>query len=38
MDERLQHTPDGAPAHLLKMVPDAPRATQQGIVHRRQRR
>jgi DNA-binding transcriptional MerR regulator len=36
-DERLQHTPDGAPAHLLKMVPDAPRATQK-VIPRRQRR
>jgi DNA-binding transcriptional MerR regulator len=38
--ERLDKTPVGAPAHLLTMVPDAPRATQRGFVgrHSRERR
>jgi len=27
-DARLERTPAGAPAHLLTMVPDAPRATR----------
>jgi hypothetical protein len=33
-DERLDKTPAGASAQLLKMLPDAPRATQRGFVGR----
>ncbi len=29
-DARLERTPAGEPAHLLTMVPDAPRATRKG--------
>jgi len=36
-DERLDKTPAGAPAHLLAMVPEAPRAAQRGFVSRRTR-
>jgi len=31
-DARLERTPAGTPAHLLTMVPDAPRATRRGLV------
>jgi DNA-binding transcriptional MerR regulator len=33
-DARLDITPAGAPAHLLTMVPDAPRATQRRLAGR----
>jgi len=36
-DARLDETPAGAPAHLLMMVPDAPRPTQSGFPGRRSR-
>ena len=36
-DERLDKTPPGASAHLLTMLPDAPRATQRGFVGGRSR-
>ena len=36
-DARLEKTPAGAPAHLLKMVPEAPRAMQRAFVGRRSR-
>jgi MerR family transcriptional regulator, copper efflux regulator len=36
-DARLDKTPAGAPAHLLTMVPDAPRAPQRGFVGGRSR-
>jgi DNA-binding transcriptional MerR regulator len=36
-DARLDQTPAGTPAHLLTMVPDAPRATQTRFVGRRSR-
>ena len=36
-DARLDKTPAGAPAHLLTMVPEAPRATQSRLVGRRSR-
>jgi DNA-binding transcriptional MerR regulator len=36
-DERLDETQAGASAHLLTMLPDAPRATQRGFVGRRSR-
>ena len=31
-DARLERTPVGTPAHLLTMVPDAPRATRRGVA------
>ncbi len=31
-DVRLEHTVAGTPAHLLTMVPDAPRATRRGVA------
>jgi hypothetical protein len=31
-DARLEHTVAGMPAHLLAMVPDAPRATRRGVA------
>ncbi len=36
-DARLDKTPAGAPAHLLTMVPESPRATQSRFVGRRAR-
>jgi len=36
-DERLDKTPAGAAAHLLTMLPDAPRATQRRFAGRRRR-
>jgi hypothetical protein len=36
-DARLDQTPAGAPAHLLAMVPPAPRATRKGFVGPRSR-
>ena len=36
-DARLDKTPAGAPAHLLTMVPEAPRATQSKFAGRRPR-
>jgi DNA-binding transcriptional MerR regulator len=36
-DALLDKTPPGAPAHLLTMVPDAPRAAQRAFVGRRRR-
>jgi len=33
-DARLERTPAGAPAHLLTMVPDAPRPTRRSLVTR----
>jgi hypothetical protein len=36
-DARLDKTPAGAPAHLVTMVPEAPRATQRGFLGRRSR-
>jgi len=36
-DARLDKTPAGTPAHLLTMVPEAPRATQRPFVGRRSR-
>jgi DNA-binding transcriptional MerR regulator len=33
-DARLDKTPDGLPAHLLMMLPEAPRARQKGFVGR----
>jgi hypothetical protein len=36
-DARLDKTPAGAPAHLLTMVPEAPRAAQRRFVGRRSR-
>jgi len=30
-EEHLQHTPAGVPDHLLKMFPDAARATRKGL-------
>jgi DNA-binding transcriptional MerR regulator len=36
-DARLDKTPAGTPAHLLTMVPDAPRAIQRGFAGRRSR-
>jgi len=36
-DERLDKTPAGAAAHLLTMLPDAPRATQRKFAGRRHR-
>jgi DNA-binding transcriptional MerR regulator len=36
-DERLDKTPDGAPAHLLTMVPEVTRATQNKFVGGRSR-
>jgi DNA-binding transcriptional MerR regulator len=37
-DARLAHTPGGAPAHLLDMVPDAPRARRTPLALKRPRR
>lgn len=37
-DKRLESTPAGTPAHLLTMVPDAPRVAQSGPGLKRQRR
>lgn len=37
-DARLEQTPTGTPAHLLKMVPDAPRAAAQRLVSGRRSR
>jgi MerR family transcriptional regulator, copper efflux regulator len=34
-DERLEQTAAGTPAHLLTMVPDAPRATRRGLAPKR---
>ena len=31
-DTRLEHTPAGTPAHLLTMVPDAPRVTRRDLA------
>ena len=31
-DARLERTPVDTPAHLLTMVPDAPRATRRGVA------
>jgi MerR family copper efflux transcriptional regulator len=31
-DARLERTPAGTPAHLLTMVPNAPRATRRGLA------
>jgi len=31
-DARLERTPSGTPAHLLTMVPDAPRATRRPVA------
>jgi DNA-binding transcriptional MerR regulator len=36
-DARLARTPAGTPAHLLTMVPDAPRAAWSGFAAKRQR-
>ena len=36
-DARLERTPVGAPAHLLAMVPDAPRAARTGHALKRHR-
>ena len=36
-DARLDKTPAGAPAHLLTMVPEAPRAIESRFVGRRSR-
>jgi DNA-binding transcriptional MerR regulator len=36
-DARLDKTPDGAPAHLLTMLPQAPRASQRRFVGGRSR-
>lgn len=36
-DARLERTPAGAPAHLLTMVPDAPRTTRREIARQRSR-
>ncbi len=37
-DARLARTPAGTPAHLLTMVPDAPRAPRSGFAGTRHRR
>jgi len=37
-DARLERTPSGTPAHLLTMVPDAPRATRRTPAPRRRAR
>jgi DNA-binding transcriptional MerR regulator len=37
-DARLARTPPGAPAHLLTMVPDTPRAARPALVARRRNR
>lgn len=37
-DARLAHTPAGSPAHLLTMVPDAPRAARLALAVKRHRR
>jgi MerR family transcriptional regulator, copper efflux regulator len=37
-DARLERTPPGMPAHLLTMVPDAPRMTRRMLVPRQRAR